>query len=279
VSNNSTSLVERFTVRLEGERPVPSQVSNNPDWLKLEELPLGTVHSYEPSAMVDGPGVRFNVFLAGCPLRCRYCHNPDTWLAQGHARKTVNEVVAEIAKYASFLKFAGGVTISGGEPLAQPRFVHALLSTLKERWQLHTALDTTGHGAALLPDEWFDVVDMALLDIKHSDAAQHRFLTGAALRPTLEFAERMGGLNIPLWIRHVLVPGLTDKRADVQRLADIVSKLHRVERVEILGYHTMGRAKWDALGLKYTLDDVRTPTEEELEAVREVFRQRGLFVC
>lgn len=256
-----------------------SQISNPRDWEKVEEVPLGAVHSYEPSAMVDGPGVRFNLFLAGCPLRCRYCHNPDTWTAKGHARKSVAEVTTEIGKYAPFLKFAGGVTVSGGEPLMQPRYVHALLSEVKERWQLHTALDTTGHGAEILPDEWFDVVDLALLDIKHADPAQHRFLTGGSLRPTLEFAERMGRLNIPLWIRHVVVPGLTDNPADVERLADKVSQLHRVERVEILGYHTMGRSKWEALGLTYTLDGVRSPTNEALEVVREIFRTRGLFVC
>jgi pyruvate formate lyase activating enzyme len=229
--------------------------------------------------MVDGPGVRFNLFLAGCPLRCRYCHNPDTWSAKGHATKTVADVTTEVAKYASFLRYAGGLTVSGGEPLMQPRFVHALLREVKARWQLHTALDTTGHGAQALPDEWFDVVDLALLDIKHADPAKHRFLTGGSLRPTLEFAERMGRLNKPLWIRHVLVPGLTDDAADVERLAEQVSQLHRVERVEILGYHTMGRAKWEALGMKYTLDGVRPPTNAELEAVREVFRARGLFVC
>jgi pyruvate formate lyase activating enzyme len=256
-----------------------SQISNQLERFDVEECPKGAVHSFEPSAMVDGPGVRFNVFLAGCPLRCRYCHNPDTWSARGHARKSVSEVTAEIAKYAPFLKFAGGVTVSGGEPLTQPRFVHALLAEVKERWQLHTALDTTGHGAAALPDEWFDVVDMALLDIKHADPAQHRFLTGGSLRPTLEFADRMGTLNKPLWIRHVLVPGLTDNLRDVERLADLVSQLHRVERVEILGYHTLGRSKWDALGLEYTLEGVRPPTEAELEVVRDVFRARDLFVC
>lgn len=256
-----------------------SQISNHLELFPIEEHPLGAVHSYEPSAMVDGPGVRFNVFLAGCPLRCRYCHNPDTWSAKGHARKTVSEVTREIAKYASFLKYAGGLTVSGGEPLTQPRFVHALLSEVKDRWQLHTALDTTGHGAENLPDEWFDVVDMALLDVKHSDPTQHRFLTGGALKPTLDFAERMGQLNIPLWIRHVVVPGVTNAPRDVERLADIVSQFHRVERVEVLPYHTMGRAKWDALGVKYTLDGVRPPTEVELDAVRAVFRARNLFVC
>lgn len=256
-----------------------SQISNPLEFIDVETRPVGAVHSYEPSAMVDGPGVRFNVFLAGCPLRCRYCHNPDTWNARGHSRKTVDEVTTEIAKYAHFLKFAGGITVSGGEPLVQPRFVHALLSEVKERWNLHTALDTSGHGAAKLPDEWFDVVDLALLDIKHSDPAQHRFLTGASLRPTLEFADRMGKLNKPLWIRHVLVPTVTDCPRDVERLADFVATLHRVERVEILAYHSMGRSKWDALGLKYTLDDVQPPSEAELETVRNVFRARGLFVC
>lgn len=229
--------------------------------------------------MVDGPGVRFNVFLAGCPLRCRYCHNPDTWSARGIQRKTVHEVSKEIEKYAGWLRVSGGLTVSGGEPLMQPRFVHALLSEVKNRWDLHTALDTTGHGAESLPDEWFDVVDMALLDLKHSDPAQHRFLTGGSLKPTLDFADRMGRLNKPLWVRHVLVPGVTDAPADVERLAELVSQLHRVERVEILGYHSMGRAKWDALGLEYTLDHVPPPTETELEAVRSRFRARGLFVC
>jgi len=226
---------------------VSSQISNHLELSPSEERPLGAVHSYEPSAMVDGPGVRFNVFLAGCLLRCRYCHNPDTWTAKGHARKPVSDITREIEKYASFLKVAGGLTVSGGEPLTQPRFVHALLSEVKDRWQLHTALDTTGHGSAELPDEWFDVVDLVLLDIKHSDPAQHRFLTGGSLKPTLEFAERMGQLNKPLWIRHVVVPGVTNSPSDTERLADIVSDLHRVERVGLGVSHDgsgkMGRAR------------------------------------
>jgi pyruvate formate lyase activating enzyme len=258
---------------------VVSRVSNPLPWEDVDECPLGAVHSHYPGAMVDGPGIRFNVFLAGCPLRCRYCHNPDTWSARGVQRKTVREVSAEVEKYAGWLRVAGGLTISGGEPLMQPRFVRALLTDVKQRWNLHTALDTTGHGAEELPDEWFDVVDMALLDLKHSDPTQHRFLTGGPLKPTLDFADRMGKLNKPLWIRHVVVPGVTDAAPDIERFAEIVAGLARVERVEILGYHSMGRAKWDALGLKYTLDHVRSPTEAELEAIRSRLRSRGLFVC
>jgi pyruvate formate lyase activating enzyme len=258
---------------------VPSQLSIPADWRTPEPKPLGAIHSIEPGAMVDGPGVRFAVFLAGCPLRCRYCHNPDTWSQAGFEKVSVASLIAEIGKYVPYLRFGGGVTMSGGEPLMQSRFVHAVLAEVKERWQLHTALDTTGNGAATLPDEWFDVIDLALLDIKHADPGQHRFLTGGALEPTLDFAERMGKLNKDLWIRHVLVPGITDRPDDLERLADLVCELHRVERVEILGYHTMGRSKWDALGYRYTLDGVRTPNNEELETAREIFRARGLTVC
>lgn len=229
--------------------------------------------------MVDGPGVRFAIFLAGCPLRCRYCHNPDTWNMAAAKQHSVDEVVAELQKYASFLKFAGGITISGGEPLSQPAFVEALLRQVKAQLGLHTAIDTTGHGAARLSDAWFEPLDLALLDLKHSDAQQHRFLTGASLQPSIDFGVRMRRLGKKLWVRHVLVPGITDHPDDIERLADIVASWSHVERVEILPYHSLGRAKWDALGLTYTLDAVRPPLAEELERVHAVFRARGLFVC
>ena len=265
----------------EGLASPPTMAVGSPGYTAhLPAAPLqGSVHSYEPSAMVDGPGVRFALFLAGCPLRCRYCHNPDTWRAQSSSRRPLADVLSEVAKYAGFLKFAGGLTVSGGEPLVQARFVNALLTEVKERWGLHTALDTSGHGGAELSDSWFDPVDLVLLDIKHSDPDGHQYLTGKPLSTTLAFAERMAQLDKPLWVRHVLVPGVTDAPDDVDRLASLVARLHRVERVEILPYHSLGRSKWKALGLDYTLDDIRPPSATELETVRAAFQKRGLFTC
>lgn len=251
--------------------------------IPIEPLPCktgggleGYVHSAEPSGAVDGPGMRFVLFLSGCQMRCRYCHNPDTWDRKGGTLRTVDHVVAEIGKYAVFLKAAGGLTVSGGEPLLQAEFVHEILRRCKEQYGLHTALDTNGLLAQNLPDEWFDVVDLVLLDIKHIDPEKHKRLTATPLQPVLDFAQRLARMGKPAWIRYVLVPGLNDDAGDVEKLADFVTGLKNVERVEILPFHKMGEFKWKERGLDYQLTDTPPPTPELVERVRRQLGARGL---
>ncbi|XZG68789.1 pyruvate formate-lyase-activating protein [Chitinibacteraceae bacterium HSL-7] len=244
----------------------------------------GFVHSVETGAAVDGPGVRYVLFVAGCQFRCLYCHNPDTWKLHNGNLKTVDEVVANIGKYAAFLKFAGGLTISGGEPLMQAHFVREVFYRVKQQYGLHTALDTQGFLAAHLEDDWFDPVDLVLLDIKQIDPDKYERLTGKPLQPTLDFAERLIRMKKPMWIRYVLVPGYTDDMADVARLADYIADINTrapglVQRVEVLPFHKMGENKWKELGLDYELSDVEPPEADVVDAVRAAFSAKGLFCC
>lgn len=239
----------------------------------------GWLHSVESGAAVDGPGMRFVYFMAGCLWRCLYCHNPDTWKLHGGRRVTLDEAEAEVASYVGFLRIAGGVTFSGGEPMMQAGFVGALARRLKAKHRLHIALDTQGFLHAALPDAWFDPIDLALLDIKHTDPAKHLELTGQPLQPSLDFARRFAKLGKKIWIRHVLVPGWTDDPVHLNKLADIVVGLGpAVERIEILPFHQMGASKWAALGQPYRLANHPTPTPEQTAAARKIFADRGLTV-
>ena len=238
---------------------------------------VGYLHSVETGAAVDGPGMRFVFFMNGCMFRCLYCHNPDTWKIHGGRKITLNEALAEVKPYKDFLKFAGGVTVSGGEPLVQAPFVGALLKRIKADFGLHTALDTQGFLHASVSDEWFDAVDLVLLDIKHSDPEVYRKLTGQALQPTLDFAQRLARLNKKVWLRYVLVPGLTDGDDDILRLADFAASLGTtVERVDVLPFHQLGSFKWKELGIPYQLDHTPTPTPESVTHARSLFASRGL---
>jgi pyruvate formate lyase activating enzyme len=239
---------------------------------------VGNVHSTIVGGAVDGPGMRFVLFTSGCPMRCLYCHNPDTWDRMSGTRRTVDDVMAEISKYAEFLKNAGGFTATGGEPLMQADFVHEVMRRCKEDYGLHTALDTNGLLAYQLPDDWFDVVDLVLLDIKQIDPGKHARLTSAPIRPVLDFAQRLARMGKPTWIRYVLVPGYTDDVNDVEKLAEFVSTLKNVERVEVLPFHQMGGYKWRQLGLRYELVDKLPPTEELTDRVKKQFEAHGLVV-
>ncbi|TDR80703.1 pyruvate formate-lyase-activating protein [Paludibacterium purpuratum] len=241
--------------------------------------PIGYLHSTESGAGVDGPGMRFVFFTSGCQFRCLYCHNPDTWKLHHGRQVTVEQALAEVAPYAKFLKFAGGVTISGGEPLMQAEFVGALFSAIKQKFGLHTALDTQGFLHENIDDAWLDNVDLVLLDIKHSDPERYLALTGQPLQPTLDFARRLQRLGKKMWIRYVLVPGLTDDDADIERLADFVADLGpTVERVEVLPFHQLGSDKWKQLGMDYQLADTPVPTAEQVTHARALFAARGLKV-
>jgi len=238
----------------------------------------GWVHSVETAGTSDGPGVRYVLFLAGCPLRCLYCHNPDTRHMHDGKYTSSAAAVAEIASYTGFLKRAGGgVTLSGGEPLVQPEFVAAVLRGCKEHG-LHTALDTSGFLGAHASDALLADLDLVLLDIKAFDEARYRRLTGVPLRPTLELAERLAEMRKPLWLRYVLVPGLTDDLAEIDRLAEFAAGLGNVERVDVLPFHKLGEFKWRELALSYQLYDTEPPDPELVRRVRGILAARGLKV-
>ncbi|MDF3809868.1 pyruvate formate-lyase-activating protein [Rhodopseudomonas sp. BAL398] len=238
----------------------------------------GWVHSTEVGGAVDGPGIRYVLFLAGCLLRCQYCHNPDSW--HMHQGKPTNsrEVLRDIGSYTKFLMHArGGVTLSGGEPLVQPDFTHAILRGCKEMG-LHTALDTAGFLGAHADDYLLADVDLVLLDIKAFSEATYHDLTGVALGPTLVFARRLAAMKKPVWIRFVLVPGLTDKFDEIEKMAAFARELGNVERVDVLPFHKMGEFKWAAGGVPYRLAGTEPPTPDLLERTRAVFRRHDLVV-
>ena len=236
------------------------------------------MHSWEVGSTVDGPGIRFVGFLTGCLLRCQYCHNPDTWhLYNGHS-VTVARAMREISKYAQVLKISqGGITLSGGEPQLQRPFTMAIFRHCKQLG-MHTCIDTSGRlGDRFTDDELMDI-DLNLLDIKSGDPATYEKVTRQPLAPTVEYARRLSDLRRPMWVRFVLVPGLTDDYDNVEKVADICAGLQSLERVEILRFHQMGRDKWHKLGLEYKLENVEPPDAELSERVRGQFRSRGITV-
>ena len=245
---------------------------------KSDDDRIGYVHSVEIGSTVDGPGIRFVLFLTGCPLRCQYCHNPDTWHKLNGQPVTLDEMKAEIFKYELVLKISGGgLTISGGEPVQQHGFVTAIFRYCKSHG-IHTCLDTSGRLGARMTDAELADVDLHLLDIKSGDPEVYKRVTGHPLEPTLAYARRLSDLGRPMWVRFVLVPGLTDGHDNVEKIADIVAGLKTVQRVEILKFHQMGADKWAKLGIPYPLADTQPPTPELVERVRGQFRRRGLTV-
>ncbi|WP_374209086.1 pyruvate formate-lyase-activating protein [Kitasatospora sp. A2-31] len=238
----------------------------------------GRLHSWDLSTGVDGPGTRFVAFLSGCPLRCAYCHNPDTrHLRDGHPC-LAEEIVREAAKYTGFIRASGGgATVSGGEPLLQPALTGELLHRFKHELGLHTALDTSGVLGARATDALLADTDLVLLDIKSWDRALHRRLTGVELAPTLAFARRLAGLGTEVWVRFVLVPHLTDPAANIEGVAAFAAALGNVTRVDVLPFHKLGAAKWSALGLDFPLAGTPVPTAEQVAAARAVFTGHGLY--
>lgn len=241
-------------------------------------MSTGYVQSIEVGSFVDGPGLRFVVFLSNCPLRCQYCHNPESWTCRGEQTES-KDLLAQISRAAGFLKEGhGGVTVSGGEPLSQAEFAYDILLGSK-RLRLHTALDTSGYLGDRMSDEMLDQVDLVLLDVKSWDPEVYRKLTGVELEPTLRFAERLAGMCKPVWIRFVLVPGLTDEADNMAGLAAFASSLSNVERMEVVPFHQMGRHKWEELGLVYPLASAAEPTEEQMGHASSVFAAAGLPVA
>ncbi|MEU6050822.1 pyruvate formate-lyase-activating protein [Streptomyces xanthochromogenes] len=238
---------------------------------------VGSVHSWDLSTGVDGPGTRFVTFLSGCPLTCLYCHNPDTWRMRNGKRTTADDVVAEAAKYTTFIRAAGGgATVSGGEPLLQPVFAGELLHRYKHDLGLHTALDTSGFLGARATDALLRDVDLVLLDIKSWDGETYQKVTGRPLQPTLDFAHRLADLGKEVHVRFVLVPGLTDDPANIDGVASFAASLGNVSRVDVLPFHKLGESKWQALDMNFTLHDTPSPTPAALTAAREIFTSHGL---
>jgi pyruvate formate lyase activating enzyme len=208
----------------------------------------GRIHSYETLGGLDGPGLRTVVFLQGCPLRCGYCHNPDTWDCRGGTEATVQEVMGRIRRYRPYHGRSGGVTFSGGEPLAQADFV-AELAAACAREGIHTALDTAGYPLDPAVERAIDACDLVILDVKHADPGRYRELTGTAARGMREVLDFTVRTRKPTWIRQVVVPGWNDRPEDILALADLIRDHPAVERAELLAYHTMGLQKWQVMGL------------------------------
>lgn len=237
---------------------------------------MAWLHSWELVTSVDGPGTRLTVFLNGCPLRCQYCHNPDTMKTRQGQLVSLDEIVGKLRRYRRvFRATGGGLTISGGEPMMQPAFVQRLLRAAKEMG-IHTAMDTSGNLGRRVNERILADLDLVLLDIKSGDPEIYREVTGGDLAPTLEFGRRLARAGTEIWVRFVLVPGLTDETDNVEQAARHAAGLATISRVEVLPFHQMGRDKWDALGMDYRLAETTAPTPELLERVREQFRAHGL---
>lgn len=232
----------------------------------------GRIHSTESFGTVDGPGIRFTVFFQGCPLRCKYCHNPDTWDMKGGREVTAEELMKEFDSYKEFLR-SGGITATGGEPLAQPEFLTELFALAKSKG-VHTCLDTSA--GVYSPenskkiDETLKFTDLVMLDIKHIDSDAHKILTGVGNTHILSFAEHIRDLGIPVWIRHVVVPGITDSRDQLFRLGEYLSTLRNLKALDVLPYHDMARKKYAELGMDYPLPDTPPLPKEDAIKAKEI---------
>lgn len=230
----------------------------------------GRIHSFESLGAVDGPGVRFVVFMQGCALKCKYCQNRDTWNLKGGTTYSSDEIVDKILRYKNYIMPNGGVTISGGEPLLQTKFLIELFTKLK-KYNIHTCIDTSG--SVVLTDEikeLIDLTDLFLLDIKCINDEKAINLTGVSNKKELEFARYLSNINKPMWIRQVLVPGYTDDEQDLIKLREFISTLKFVEKVEVLPYHDLGKFKWEQLGEVYPLENVRTANNDDVKRAKEI---------
>lgn len=229
------------------------------------------IHSFESFGAVDGPGIRFVVFFQGCGLRCKYCHNRDTWAVNAGLEYTSNELISKISRYKNYFTVSnGGVTLSGGEPLLQQDFLLELLPNLK-KLGIHTAIDTSGNFP--LTDKMkkiIDLTDLFLLDIKCINDDICKDLAGVSNKLELEFAKYLSDINKDVWIRQVLVPGITDHEEDLLKLKDFLATLRNVKKVEILAYHDLGRFKWENLGCNYELEDVPNATTEDVSKAKRI---------
>jgi pyruvate formate lyase activating enzyme len=269
-------------VRLEAKSPFEMRVNLGRDVPEMEVRTalangeMGFLHSFTTGSTVDGPGVRIVAWTTGCQFRCLYCHNPDTWYMSNGIPVTLSRATEELRKYRHGVRLmSGGFTLSGGEPLMQDRFAVKLFTAAQDMG-IHTALDTNGFLGVRLSDGELETIDLVMLDIKTWDDHRHRQLTGMDIGPILDFARRLSVRRRPVWLRFVLVPGLTDDAADITQIARFAADLGNVARVDVLPFHQMGRFKWKELNLNYTLDDVEPPTIEAVERACALFRAEGL---
>lgn len=231
----------------------------------------GRIHSFETLGAVDGPGIRFILFMQGCSLRCKFCHNRDTWNHQDGKDYSVDEIFDKIKKYKNYFTVSnGGVTVSGGEPLLQPDFVLELFKKLKEI-DISTAIDTSGM-VDITPKikELIDLTDLFLVDIKCINDDICKDLVGHSNRKELEFIKYLDSIGKEIWIRQVIVPGITDKEEDLYKLRDFINSIEHIKKVDLLPYHDLGKYKWIELGEKYPLENVRTADSNDIEKVKKI---------
>ena len=237
----------------------------------------GYIHSLESFGSVDGPGVRYVIFLSGCAMRCQFCHNPDTWNMQAGTPYTADELLEKALRYRSYWGSKGGITVSGGEPLLQIDFLLELFTKAKEKG-VHTTLDTCGNPFTREEpffskfEKLMEVTDLVMLDIKHMDEEQHVLLTGQKNDNILDMAKYLSDTGKSMWIRHVLVPERSDRDDYLWKLHDFIEKLDHVERVEVLPYHTLGVYKWKELGIPYGLEGIEPPTQERIQNASEILK-------
>jgi len=253
-------------------------VGESPTRAALESGDLGFVHSFTTGSAVDGPGMRVVVWLTGCQFRCVFCHNPDTWKLNNGIPVPLARAVEEVRKYRHGLRtMQGGLTVSGGEPLLQNRFLIRLFTAVKQT-KIHTTVDTNGYFGERLSDTDLQACDLVMLGLKALDPDLHRRITGMDNGPVLAFARRLAAMRRPMWLRYVLVPGLSDDLNEIKRIADFAAGLGNVEQIELLPFHQLGRFKWERLGMPYELQDKQPPSPEQTEQAIAVFRAAGLEV-
>jgi len=236
-------------------------------------MTTGYVHSFESLGALDGPGLRFVVFLSGCPLRCLYCHNPDTWDMLAGKEMTADEIVKKAMRYQPYFQNSGGITLSGGEPLMQPKFAMEILRKCREVG-ISTCVDT---GGSVLNDDVkaaLAYADLVMLDVKHTDAVKYNTLTGGNIETNKAFLEYCKMLQIPLWVRQVILPGWNDTADDMAYLLRYI-EVANVQKIELLPYHMLGLHKWEALGLPYKLKEMRPPSKEQMTRLREILEKHN----
>ena len=258
------------------------QCKVNSQHIELSDLPtpetMLRVHSVESFGSVDGPGIRFVIFLKGCAMRCQYCHNPDTWDRAGGNLRSVDDVLSQALRYRSYWGEKGGITVSGGEALLQIQPLTELFHKAKDLG-INTCLDTSAQpfsrkdGRFSAFEALMKYTDLVLLDIKHIDNGVHKRLTGWENENILDCARYLSDIHKPVWIRHVLVPGINDDDESLHKLRSFIDTLSNVERVEVLPYHDLGVYKWEQLGIPYKLTDVKPPTEESVLHARKILTE------
>jgi len=260
----------RYDLRTGGSPDAPED-----DELGDDEGTFGYVHSYESSSRYDGPGLRLVLFVSGCLLRCRYCHNPDTWHLKDGTKVSAQQVLDRLRGFVPALQgLDGGLTISGGEVMVQRAFTERILAGAKAMG-LHTAIETSGYLGDKISDRYLSTIDLVLLDIKSSDPETYRRVTGRELAPTLRFAERLAAMGKPAWVRFTLVPGLTDDPANIDGIAKFVAPMKNVQRVEVQPFHKLGEFKWKAMKLDYALKAAEPPPTAQIQDTIDRFRAAG----